>query len=72
MLNGNQLCRFIKTSPKGFNFVLIKHSRCIFKQQLFSKDWSHKEIPEPIDIVKNIRILAHMIFQEVVYDEVKK
>ena len=63
--NGN-LFKFIKTTPKGFNLLNLKTNRVMFMGgHLYSKNWSHKDIPEPITEVKNVRINASLTFTEI-------
>jgi hypothetical protein len=61
-----KLFKFIKTTPKGFNLLNLQTNRVMFMNgHLYSKNWSHKEIPEPITIVKNVRINSAFIFTEI-------
>jgi hypothetical protein len=57
----NRRYRFIKVTPKGFNLLDLESNRCFFKQHLYSREWNHKEIPEPIHRVKNVPV--HNAFQ---------
>ncbi len=61
-----KLFKFIKTTPKGFNLLNLQTNRVLFMGgHLYSKDWSHKEIPEPIEHVKNVRVNAGLVFTEI-------
>lgn len=64
--NNGQMYKFIKTTPKGFNLLNVNTSRVLFMgHHLYSKDWSHKDIPEPIKMVKNVRVNSSLTFTEV-------
>lgn len=39
------LCRFIKTTRKGFNLLDLGTSKCILKTHMYSREWSGKDIP---------------------------
>lgn len=41
---GGVLCKFIRPTPKGYNFLNIETSKCILKQHLYpSKCENHKD-----------------------------
>lgn len=46
------ICRFIKVTRKGFNFVDLTTSRCIFKRHVYAPKYSHMEIPTKETIFK--------------------
>jgi hypothetical protein len=37
--------RFIKVTPKGFNLLNLKTSKCLFKSHLYDSKWTGKNIP---------------------------
>ena len=43
-----QLCKFIKVTRKGFNFLNIETSKCILRSHLYAKDMAGKEFPKDI------------------------
>lgn len=38
-------CKFIRVTPKGFNFLNPETNCCILKHHLYSKDFARKEMP---------------------------
>ena len=40
------LLRFIRSTEKGFNFLIVDKNRVLFKRAFYDRRWSHKEIPD--------------------------
>jgi len=49
---GNKLCKFIKVTRKGFNFLNLQTNRCIFYHHVYDSNWSHQNIPRHINTFK--------------------
>lgn len=41
--------KFIKVTPKGFNFLNVETNKCILKRHVYDPNWSRKKIPENIE-----------------------
>jgi len=46
------ICKFIKVTPKGFNFLNIETSQCIMKRHLYARNMKDKQYPKNISSVK--------------------
>ena len=42
----NQVCRFIKVTPKGYNFLRLDTNKCILKSHLYDRRFYGKELPK--------------------------
>jgi len=38
------LCKFIRVTPKGFNFLMVEKDRCLLKRHLYALDMGGKPI----------------------------
>jgi hypothetical protein len=58
------ILKFIKVTRKGFNLLDVERSVCIMKRHLYSRDFSGKEIPLDIKVVKNVLVPDYMVFKD--------
>jgi hypothetical protein len=63
--DSGRIVRFIKVTPKGFNILDINSHKCILNHHLYSKDFSGKEVPLDVQLVKNVCVWNGIIFKEV-------
>jgi len=60
-----RLVRFIKVTRKGYNLLDIKTNKCILSHHLYSKEFSHKDIPDDAIHIKGVWVLDWLILKEV-------
>ena len=58
-LVGRRVCKFIKTTPKGFNFLDTHTSKCVFRRHLYDNKYSGKCIQNKEKTFK-VRISGYM------------
>ncbi len=61
----NRIVKFIKVTPKGYNLLDIKTNKCIMRHHLYSRDFSHKQIPEDKKVLNNIAVPNWLWFKEI-------
>jgi len=47
----NSTVKFIKVTAKGFNFLNLETSKCIFKRHLYSKDFVGIDVPYDVKYI---------------------